>query len=120
MMHACSPMPHGPPNTPRMAEDVAFPPVGVRERKMMADLDINAAAADVAGQRNALTERFAHRLTSVCLTLSGARRACVTTDKPQALPSGIATVATMLSRTEDPHPVLHQEAAPSRSIKEEA
>ena len=64
--------------------------------------DIAAAAETLAAQRIALIETFAHRLAEACLALPTVRRAQVTIDKPQALPSGVASVTTMLDRVAPP------------------
>ena len=79
--------------------------------------DIAVAAEDLAGQRIALIETFAHRLASDCLALPGVRRARVTIDKPQALPSGIASVTTMLSRVASPPAVA---SSPGYRMREDA
>ncbi|MFD1949827.1 dihydroneopterin aldolase [Sphingomonas arantia] len=79
--------------------------------------DIAAVAATLDAHHIALVETFAHCMVSACLKLSGVRRASVTTDRPQALPSGIATVTTVLSRTA----VLSGVAASaSRSMRDDA
>lgn len=63
------------------------------------DYRLIASAAEALGEtRIALIEIFAHRLASHCLRLPGVRSAEVSIDKPEALPAGMASVTTRLSR----------------------
>jgi dihydroneopterin aldolase len=73
----------------------------VEEDRIEATTDyrlIAGAAEALAETRIALIEVFAQRLASYCLRLPGVRSAEVMIDKPQALPAGMASVTTMLSR----------------------